>query len=44
VLDTQAANKGMLDSEQRWSCNGERCTAPVSLTEYPKIIRLSPGA
>jgi len=44
VLDTQAANRGMVNSEQRWSCNGERCTAPVSLTEYPKIIRLSPGA
>jgi hypothetical protein len=44
VLDTQMASKGMVNSEQRWSCTGDRCTASVSLTEFPKIIRLSPGA
>ncbi|NBB08764.1 hypothetical protein [Pseudomonas sp. SLFW] len=44
VLDTQMASKGMVTSEQRWSCTGDRCTASVSLTEFPKIIRLSPGA
>lgn len=44
VLDTQTASRGMVNSEQRWSCTGERCTTPVTLTEFPKIIRLSPGA
>lgn len=44
VLDTQAANKGMFDSGQHWNCTGNQCSAPVTLTEFPKIIRLSPGA
>jgi hypothetical protein len=44
ILDTAAAAKGMIDSLQKWVCNGEQCSAPVTLTEFPKIIRLSPGA
>lgn len=44
VLDTQAPDKGMVNSEQRWDCSDDRCTAPISLSEFPKIIRLSPGA
>ncbi|WP_062386123.1 hypothetical protein [Pseudomonas abietaniphila] len=44
VLDTQAPDRGMTDSEQRWQCNGDHCSTPVSLSEFPKIIRLSPGA
>ena len=44
VLDTQAPDKGMVNSEQRWQCAGDRCTATISLTDFPKIIRLSPGA
>ncbi|SEQ89947.1 hypothetical protein SAMN03159444_02757 [Pseudomonas sp. NFACC02] len=44
VLDTQVPDKGMTDSEQRWQCNGDHCSTPVSLSEFPKIIRLSPGA
>ncbi|MFJ3487556.1 hypothetical protein ACIPL1_29655 [Pseudomonas sp. NPDC090202] len=44
VLDTQAAARGMVDTAQRWHCEGSRCSAPVTLTEFPKIIRLSPGS
>jgi hypothetical protein len=44
VLDTEAATQGMIDSPQKWTCNGDQCSAPVTLTEFPKIIRLSPGA
>jgi hypothetical protein len=44
ILDTAAAAKGMIDSLHKWVCNGEQCSAPITLTEFPKIIRLSPGA
>lgn len=44
MLDTQKPDKGMVDSGQQWNCNGDQCSVPVTLTEYPKIIRLSPGS
>jgi polysaccharide biosynthesis protein PslG len=44
VLDTQTPDKGMQNSNQHWSCSGDVCSAPVTLTEFPKIFRLSPGA
>lgn len=44
MLDTQSPDKGMIDSEQRWQCNGDQCLTPITLSEFPKIIRLSPGA
>jgi hypothetical protein len=44
MLDTQVPDKGMLDSGQRWTCTGDQCAVPVTLTEFPKIYRLNPGA
>ncbi|SDI10675.1 hypothetical protein [Pseudomonas abietaniphila] len=44
ILDTQSPNKGMTDSEQHWRCNADQCSTPITLSEFPKIIRLSPGA
>jgi len=44
VLDTQAAAEGMTDSPQKWACSADHCSAPVTLTEFPKIIRISPGS
>lgn len=44
VLDTHLPGKGMIDSPQKWVCDAERCSARVTLTEFPKIIRLSPDA
>lgn len=44
VLDTQLADKGMTNSDQHWVCNADQCSAPITLSEFPKIIRLSPGA
>jgi hypothetical protein len=43
MLDTQTPEKGMRDSGQRWSCAGDQCSAPVILTEFPRILRLDPG-
>ncbi|MFY1665861.1 hypothetical protein [Pseudomonas sp. Pseu.R1] len=44
MLDTQKPDRGMANSGQQWNCNGDQCSAPVTLTEFPKIIRLSPGS
>ncbi len=44
VLDTQVASEGMVDREQHWACTGDLCSASATLTEFPKIIRLSPGS
>jgi uncharacterized protein YyaL (SSP411 family) len=44
VLDTQTPEKGMVENGQRWVCDGSHCLAPVKLSEFPKIIRLNPGA
>ena len=42
ILDTQTPDKGMTDSLQQWVCDARRCSARLTLTEFPKIIRLSP--
>jgi hypothetical protein len=42
MLDTHATDKGMINTEQRWTCDAERCATSVTLTEFPKIIRLGP--
>lgn len=44
VLDTQTPDKGMVNTEQHWQCSDDQCTARINLTEFPKIIRLSPEA
>ncbi len=44
ILDTQTPDKGMTDSPQQWVCDDQRCSARLTLTEFPKIIRLSPDA
>ncbi len=44
VLDTQTPEKGMVENAQHWACDGSHCLAPITLNEFPKIIRLSPGA
>lgn len=44
ILDTQTPDKGMTDSPQQWVCDAQRCSARLTLTEFPKIIRLSPEA
>lgn len=44
VLDTLAPDKGMANARQQWVCKDDHCSTPVMLTEFPKIIRLSPDA
>ncbi|HXQ99406.1 MAG TPA: hypothetical protein VN798_03345 [Pseudomonas sp.] len=43
VLDTQVPATGMIDSDAHWVCTQAQCSATVTLSEFPKIIRLSPG-
>jgi len=44
VLDTLDPDKGMANARQQWVCKEDHCSTPVMLTEFPKIIRLSPDA
>ncbi|CAM3359726.1 hypothetical protein BZK31_06260 [Pseudomonas floridensis] len=42
LIDTAYAERGEVDSEQSWACEGNPCTASINLIHFPKIIRLSP--
>jgi hypothetical protein len=42
VIDTVQAERGLIDSGQQWHCQDDQCSAIVTLTNFPKIIRLSP--
>ncbi|WP_122210307.1 hypothetical protein [Pseudomonas viridiflava] len=45
MIDTVHAERGEVGevgSAQSWSCQGDRCSASIKLTHFPKIIRLSP--
>ena len=41
LLDTAQPRKGWVDSPQSWACEGPQCSAAISLSNFPKIIRLS---
>lgn len=40
VLDTAQPRKGWVDSTQPWACEGQQCSTAISLSNFPKIIRL----
>ncbi|SHN29956.1 hypothetical protein SAMN05216593_12555 [Pseudomonas asturiensis] len=44
MTDTVHAERGEVDSGQSWACEGNQCSASITLTNFPKIIRLSPAS
>jgi hypothetical protein len=40
VIDTREPQRGQVDSDSRWVCQEHRCTAVITLSEFPKIISL----
>lgn len=40
LVDTAEPAKGLHDGGESWVCSGTRCTASVTLTEFPKVISL----
>lgn len=42
LTDTVNAEQGQVGSKQVWNCENGQCAATVTLTNFPKIIRLSP--
>ncbi|MDB6143916.1 MAG: hypothetical protein JWP80_2960 [Pseudomonas sp.] len=41
LIDTAQPAKGKITSDVPWACNGDQCSAPVTLTGFPKIISVS---
>jgi len=39
-IDTAEPTKGLHDSGDNWVCIDDRCTASVTLTDFPKIIKV----
>lgn len=42
LIDTVKAEQGQINSDQAWTCQNGQCSATVTLTNFPKIIQLSP--
>lgn len=40
MIDTGQPDKGLFETDIAWSCNDARCSAQVSINEFPKIITL----
>jgi hypothetical protein len=40
-IDTAEPDKGWRDGNQSWTCQGQQCSTQITLTSFPKIIRLS---
>lgn len=40
LTDTGQPERGQHDTGTPWTCNDSRCSAPVTINEFPKIIRL----
>lgn len=40
LIDTAEPGKGLHDSGEPWACNASGCSASVTLSDFPKIIRL----
>lgn len=41
LIDTAQPQKGWFDAEQTWACQAQQCSASITLTGFPKIIRVS---
>ncbi len=41
LIDTAHPGKGKITSDVPWTCNGDQCSAPVTLTGFPKIISVN---
>lgn len=42
LTDTVKAEQGLIDSDRQWRCENDQCSTSMTLTNFPKIIRLSP--
>lgn len=40
LIDSGQPQRGQIDTGIAWNCNDSRCSAQVTLNEFPKIIRL----
>lgn len=40
LIDTRAPQRGRVDSDSHWVCQERRCTAVITLSEFPQIISL----
>ncbi|MGI4838696.1 MAG: hypothetical protein ACRYF9_13850 [Janthinobacterium lividum] len=40
LIDTRQPRRGRFDSDSRWVCQEHRCTAVITLSEFPQIISL----
>lgn len=41
LIDTAQPRKGWFDGEQAWACQAQQCSATITLSNFPKIIRIS---
>ncbi|WP_268798766.1 hypothetical protein [Pseudomonas huanghezhanensis] len=41
LIDTAQPQKGWVNDSTSWQCQGAQCSAAITLTEFPKIIRLN---
>jgi hypothetical protein len=42
LIDTAQPEKGWISGDQTWQCQAEQCSAAITLTNFPKIIRVNP--
>ncbi|GAO91207.1 hypothetical protein PSA5_00840 [Pseudomonas syringae pv. actinidiae] len=40
-INTTNAERGQVSSDQSWACHDDHCSASISLSDFPRIIRLS---
>lgn len=40
LIDTRQPQQGRIDSDNHWTCQERRCTAVITLSEFPQIISL----
>ena len=40
LIDTRQPRRGRIDSDSHWICQEHRCTAVITLSEFPQIISL----
>lgn len=41
LINTTNAERGQVNSDQLWACHDDHCSASISLSDFPRIIRLS---
>ncbi|WP_414705847.1 hypothetical protein [Pseudomonas sp.] len=41
LIDTAQPHKGWFNGDRTWACQAQQCSVAITLTDFPKIIRLS---